>query len=232
MDDDSDDADIFNRAQKAEAKKKPVGGVALFGGADLFGRQGNTATPESQRRKLPESATTKTGDASAVKAVSHAGPTTAASPKTKPKASRAPAKAVSLFDAGSDDDDDDDEDIFAVKSLSSKPKPSVLKPVQSKAKTLFDDDHETNDLFSIPSRDSTTTGSSNKANVVADDDAVMSSATDGHLPIDGVTTTASTTDKQDLFNQPEVSLMRLYRHFLQVQRLFKLMRQTKQNKYK
>ena len=136
MGDDSDDADIFNSAQKAETKKKPVGGVALFGGADLFGRQDNAATPESQRRKLPEPATTKTGDRSAAKAVPPAGPTTVSSPKTKPKAARTPAKAVSLFNAGSDDDDDDDEDIFAVKS-SSKPKPSVSKPVQSKAKTLL-----------------------------------------------------------------------------------------------
>ncbi|XP_006815327.1 uncharacterized protein LOC100375570, partial [Saccoglossus kowalevskii] len=136
---DDDEDDLFSttiQKPKDSVKKKPVGGVSIFGGADLFGESKSESTDKATvKEKEPEI------------------PTTQRKPRSKSKSLFADEDV--LF-GGSEEAPD--IDLFSPSSPLSPDKPvaSSLKKTEAvktkpkpAAKGLFGDDDDDDDLFSI-----------------------------------------------------------------------------------
>ncbi|XP_077979550.1 uncharacterized protein LOC144434905 [Glandiceps talaboti] len=130
-DDDEDDLFSTTLPKPKDSKKKPVGGVAIFGGADLFGERKSVSEDDVQPKEEKSAESTqpqkKTEEVKVVK--------------------KKPPTTLSLFDDDDEKDDDDNDDgLFGTPSKEPpppqppQPQPQQRNKPRSKSKSLFADE--------------------------------------------------------------------------------------------
>jgi WASH complex subunit FAM21 len=117
--------------ESTAAKKKPVGGVSLFGGADLFGKSTEDIKPKAE--KQAESEKPKASPAIDIEEDNEAD-LFSAQPKPAKQTAQPASTSTEKGGGGLFDDDDDDEenDLFAIKRAPQKEPPKEVKEVKKK----------------------------------------------------------------------------------------------------